>query len=153
MVFETHSLGYSIPEGHFRMCRWTGYVFLSLLACEQAFGRAGNYSLLFFSPNREPVHRLESFSLRTQTYLWSSDVCVRRLWVFRIPTKNYFFQNHPIPLCQFKTNIMMRRWNHNVILQLRFLLGSSLQQTNAPPCGALDRFRKFDLGRLAIKKF
>ena len=36
--------------------------------------------------------------------------------------------------------------------QLRFLLGSSLQQTSAPPCGALDRFRKFGLGRLAIKK-
>ena len=35
--------------------------------------------------------------------------------------------------------------------QLRFLLGSSLQQTSAPPCGALDRFRKFGLGRLAIK--
>ena len=36
--------------------------------------------------------------------------------------------------------------------QLRFLLGSSLQQTSAPPCGALDRFRKFGLGRLAIKR-
>ena len=35
--------------------------------------------------------------------------------------------------------------------QLRFLLGSSLQQTSAPPCGALDSFRKFGLGRLAIK--
>ena len=35
--------------------------------------------------------------------------------------------------------------------QLRFLLGSSLQQTSAPPCGALDSFRKFSLGRLAIK--
>ena len=35
--------------------------------------------------------------------------------------------------------------------QLRFLLGSSLQQTSAPPCGALDRFRKFGLERLAIK--
>ena len=32
--------------------------------------------------------------------------------------------------------------------QLRFLLGSSLQQISAPPCGALDRFRKFGLGRL-----
>ena len=30
--------------------------------------------------------------------------------------------------------------------QLRFLLGSSLQQTSAPPCGALDSFRKFSLG-------
>ena len=35
--------------------------------------------------------------------------------------------------------------------QLRFLLQSSIQQTSAPPCGALDRFRKFGLGRLAIK--
>ena len=34
--------------------------------------------------------------------------------------------------------------------QLRFLLGSSLQQTSAPPCGALDSFRKFSLGRLGI---
>ena len=72
-TFETNSLGYSIPEGHFRMCRWTGYVFF------------------------------ESFSLRTQTYLRSSEVCVSRLWVFRIPIKNFFFfQNHLIPLCQFK---------------------------------------------------
>ena len=35
--------------------------------------------------------------------------------------------------------------------QLRFLLESSLQQTSAPPCGALDHLRKFGLGRLAIK--
>ena len=35
--------------------------------------------------------------------------------------------------------------------QLRFLLGSSLQETSEPPCGAFDRFRKFGLGRLAIK--
>ena len=37
--------------------------------------------------------------------------------------------------------------------QLRFLLESSLQQTSAPTCGALDRVRKFGLGRLAIKDF
>ena len=44
-----------------------GYVTLNLVACEQAFGRAGNWgegkalSIPFpryFSPNREPVHRL-----------------------------------------------------------------------------------------------
>ena len=51
IAWEIWSLGYSIPEGHFHMCRWTGYGFS------------------------------ESFSLRTQTYLRSSDVCVRRLWV------------------------------------------------------------------------
>ena len=35
--------------------------------------------------------------------------------------------------------------------QVRFLLGLSLQETSEPPCGAFDRFRKFGLGRLAIK--
>ena len=35
--------------------------------------------------------------------------------------------------------------------QLRFFLGSSLQRTSAQPRGALDRFRKFGLGRLAIQ--
>ena len=36
--------------------------------------------------------------------------------------------------------------------QLRFLLGSSLQQTSAPPCGALDRFRKFGWGKTRNKR-
>ena len=31
---------------------------VAIIACEQAFGRAGNYFLLFFSPNRGAVHRL-----------------------------------------------------------------------------------------------
>ena len=43
---------FSRPEVQARVAR-------GCLACEQAFGRAGNsLSLLFFSPDREPVHRL-----------------------------------------------------------------------------------------------